>query len=97
MDASHAGLRDDYEVSCRELDTLVELARKQEGVLGARMMGAGFGGCTFNLVVQRELTGFVSALTSGYARVTGKEPGIHATRIAGGTARLAAPAADVSQ
>jgi galactokinase len=97
MDASHVGLRDKYEVSCHELDTLVDLARAQEGVLGARMMGAGFGGCTINLVAQRHLTEFVAALTSGYANVTGKEPGIHATRIAGGTARLAAPTANVSQ
>ena len=47
---SHESLRDDYEVSSKELDTLVELARRQPGVLGARMTGAGFGGCTVNLV-----------------------------------------------
>jgi galactokinase len=92
MDASHAGLRDDYEVSCQELDTLVELARTQEGVLGARMMGAGFGGCTINLVASAHLPKFVSGVTGGYARTTGKEPGIHAMSIAGGTARLASPA-----
>ncbi len=50
MNESHESLRDDYEVSSRELDTLVELARSQPGVLGARMTGAGFGGCTVNLV-----------------------------------------------
>jgi galactokinase len=96
MDASHAGLRDDYEVSCQELDSLVELARTQVGVLGARMMGAGFGGCTINLVAQRHLPEFVSALTVGYSRETGKEPGVYATRIAGGTERLAAPTATES-
>src|SRR5438067_1516644 len=47
---SHAGLRDEYEVSCLELDTLVEIARQVAGVLGARMLGGGFGGCTINLV-----------------------------------------------
>lgn len=46
----HAGLRDEYEVSCAELDTLVEIAGRVPGVLGARMMGGGFGGCTINLV-----------------------------------------------
>ena len=46
----HAGLRDEYEVSCVELDMLVEIARRVPGVLGARMMGGGFGGCTINLV-----------------------------------------------
>ena len=50
MNQSHESLRDDYEVSSKELDTLVELARRQRGVLGARMTGAGFGGCTVNLV-----------------------------------------------
>ncbi len=47
---SHEGLRDEYEVSCAELDALVEIARQVPGVLGARMMGGGFGGCTINLV-----------------------------------------------
>jgi galactokinase len=46
----HAGLRDEYEVSCAELDALVEIARQVSGVFGARMMGGGFGGCTINLV-----------------------------------------------
>jgi len=48
--ASHQGLRDAYEVSCAELDYLVDWTRKQEGILGARMMGGGFGGCTINLI-----------------------------------------------
>ena len=50
MYASHASLRDDYEVSCKELDLLVELAASSPGVYGARMTGGGFGGCTVNLV-----------------------------------------------
>jgi len=53
MNGSHNGLRDDYEVSCRELDVLVDAARSVKGVLGARMMGAGFGGCTINLVEEQ--------------------------------------------
>src|SRR5699024_1555250 len=50
MFKSHAGLRDEYEVSCKELDLLVNIARESPGVLGGRMMGGGFGGCTINLV-----------------------------------------------
>jgi galactokinase len=50
MYGSHYGLKDKYEVSCDELDALVELASSIEGVLGARMMGGGFGGCTINLI-----------------------------------------------
>ena len=56
MVESHKSLRDDFEVSCRELDIMFELAQNQEGVSGARMMGGGFGGCTINLV-EREKPG----------------------------------------
>src|ERR1700741_2610630 len=50
MAASHKSMRDDYEISCRELDVMVEIAGRQRGVYGARMTGGGFGGCTINLV-----------------------------------------------
>ena len=53
MSESHRSLRDDYEVNCRELDVLAELADAHDGVLGARMMGGGFGGCTINLCAAR--------------------------------------------
>ncbi|WP_317175106.1 hypothetical protein [Hymenobacter qilianensis] len=68
MYGSHAGLRDKYEVSCRELDVLVELARPLPGVLGARMMGGGFGGCTINLVETDKVDAFVESMTAGYQR-----------------------------
>ena len=55
MNASHISLRDDYEVTGIELDTLVELAWKQEGVIGSRMTGAGFGGCSVSLVKKKML------------------------------------------
>jgi galactokinase len=71
MIASHESLRDDYEVSCKELDTLVELALEQAGVLGARMTGAGFGGCTVNLLRADAAEGFVKTLREGYKRATG--------------------------
>jgi galactokinase len=66
MNASHESLRDDYEVSSRELDILVELAWKQPGVLGARMTGAGFGGCTVNVVRQDAAEAFAEAVRRGY-------------------------------
>ena len=66
MNQSHESLRDDYEVSSKELDTLVELARQQAGVLGARMTGAGFGGCTVNLVRAEAAEGFAQAVAKRY-------------------------------
>ena len=66
MNQSHESLRDDYEVSSKELDTLVELARRQPGVLGARMTGAGFGGCTVNLVRADAAESFAQAVAKGY-------------------------------
>jgi galactokinase len=71
MIASHESLRDDYEVSCRELDVLVDLALKQSGVLGARMTGAGFGGCTVNLVRADAAEPFAEAVKKGYSKATG--------------------------
>ena len=71
MVASHESLRDDYEVSCKELDVLVDLALKQPGVLGARMTGAGFGGCTVNLVLAGAAEPFAEAVQEGYNKATG--------------------------
>jgi len=66
MNQSHESLRKDYEVSSIELDRLVDLARRQEGLLGARMTGAGFGGCTVNLVRADAAEGFAQAVARGY-------------------------------
>ncbi|MBC7258499.1 MAG: galactokinase [Chloroflexi bacterium] len=84
MDASHASLRDDYEVSCRELDALVEIARRQVGCLGARLTGAGFGGCTVNLVRVDAVDAFVTALRRGYREQTGLEAEIYVCAAADG-------------
>ena len=73
MNASHDSLRDDYEVSCKELDTMVEAARGVEGVYGARMTGAGFGGCTVNLVEPSAVDVFCERVPADYARATGLE------------------------
>jgi galactokinase len=77
MNASHESLRDDYEVSSKELDALVELARKQRGVLGARMTGAGFGGCTVNLVRTAAAESFAEAVREGYLKALGLEAEIY--------------------
>lgn len=85
MYGSHEGLSHWYEVSCPELDALVEIARNQPGVLGARMMGGGFGGCTINLVREESLDDFTSAITKQYKARTGKDTYIHVCRIENGT------------
>lgn len=71
MDASHESLRHDYEVTCPELDTMVAIARSLDGCYGARMTGAGFGGCTVNLVRKGSAEAFGSRLMEDYARETG--------------------------
>ena len=76
MLASHQSLRDDYEVSCRELDLLVEAASAATGVWGARMTGGGFGGCTVNLVRRSALDQFREKVTERYVTATGLEPTI---------------------
>ncbi|MBU2563381.1 MAG: galactokinase [Actinobacteria bacterium] len=76
---SHQSLKDDYEVSCEELDLLVDLALKQEGVLGARMTGAGFGGCTVNLIEQNYIDGFKKSIKNEYKKITGIIPDIYVT------------------
>lgn len=73
MNASHDSLRDLYEVSCMELDVLVEEARRIEGTLGSRMTGAGFGGCTVSLVHEDAVDDFVKQVGEAYQRRTGLE------------------------
>ncbi|MFD2573193.1 galactokinase [Spirosoma soli] len=85
MYGSHEGLSHWYEVSCPELDTLVDIARGQAGVLGARMMGGGFGGCTINLVQEDTLTEFQNEITEQYKLRTGKDTYIHVCKIQNGT------------
>jgi galactokinase len=88
MRASHSSLRDDYEVSCRELDTLVALADEAPGILGSRMTGGGFGGCTVSLVTNENVKAFVTFLSAQYQKVTSIEPEIYVTRAAEGANEL---------
>jgi galactokinase len=77
MAKSHASLRDDYEVSCKELDVMVELADKVEGVYGARMTGGGFGGCTVNLVRDDKADEFRERVAREYEYITQLKPEIY--------------------
>ena len=77
MYESHASLRDDYEVSCKELDLLVELAASSPGVCGARMTGGGFGGCTVNLVRTDSVDEFRSNIAPAYENATGIAPDVY--------------------
>ncbi|MGQ9801910.1 MAG: galactokinase [Candidatus Saccharicenans sp.] len=90
MQESHLGLRDEYEVSSPELNLLVEAASEIPGVLGSRMMGAGFGGCTISLVEVAAVEEFKTRVSAAYHRETGREPAIHVVRIEAGTRILEA-------
>jgi galactokinase len=84
MYESHVSLRDDYEVSCRELDIMVELARKAPGLIGARMTGGGFGGCAINLVRDEAVDEFVPQVSNGYKDAVGLTPEVYVTEAADG-------------
>lgn len=73
MNASHVSLRDDYEVSCKEIDILVDLAWETEGVIGSRITGGGFGGCTVSIVKNEAVDGFVANIGAKYKEKVGHE------------------------
>jgi galactokinase len=77
---SHESLRTDFEVSAPELDTLVAIASGTAGVIGARMTGAGFGGCTVNLVESDSVSAFEQSVLPEYGRQTGLDAEIHLCR-----------------
>lgn len=85
---SHASLRDDYEVSCRELDLLVEIASRCEGVLGGRMTGGGFGGSTVNLVRKENVGNFTKKISDEYRRQTDIEAAVYVSSPADGASEL---------
>lgn len=84
MDESHASLRNDYEVSCPELDALVMAAWRVKGVYGSRMTGAGFGGCTVSLVDQSAVETFRERVAAAYQAATGTAPEIYVCRAEAG-------------
>lgn len=88
MYKSHYGLRDLYEVSCKELDALVEIAETLKGVYGSRMMGGGFGGCTINLVKNEFVDEFVSSVEAQYSEKIGEGLEIYQASISDGTKQI---------
>ena len=84
MNASHDSLRDDFAVTNRELDVIVDIARKTAGCIGARMTGAGFGGCAVALVKAAEVEKFARDLAAAYKQATGLDPAIYVTRATAG-------------
>ena len=88
MNASHVSLRDDYDVTGIELDTLAELAWAQEGVIGSRMTGAGFGGCTVSIVKNDAIPAFKKNVGEAYTKKIGYAPSFYVANIADGAHKL---------
>ena len=88
MNASHVSLRDDYEVTGIELDTLVEEAWKVDGVIGSRMTGAGFGGCTVSIVKDEAIDHFISTVGEAYKAKIGYAADFYVVEIGGGPCAL---------
>lgn len=88
MNASHVSLRDDYEVTGKELDTLVETAWKQEGVIGSRMTGAGFGGCTVSIVKEEAIDDFIKNVGEIYEKEIGYAADFYVVEIGDGSRRI---------
>ena len=88
MNASHTSLRDDYEVSCEEVDILVDLAWKTEGVMGSRITGGGFGGCTVSIVKNDAVDNFISTIGPAYKEKVGHEAEFYVVDIGEGAGVL---------
>ena len=88
MNESHYSLRDDYDVTGKELDTLAELAWQVDGVIGSRMTGAGFGGCTVSLVKNEAIEAFKEKVGKVYTEKIGYAPSFYVANIADGTQRI---------
>ena len=89
MRDSHRSLRDDYEVSCKELDLMAEIAAAQPGLIGARMTGGGFGGCTINLVECAAVSDFRRKVAAAYFSKTGLTPEIFVSPASGSAQQIA--------
>jgi galactokinase len=88
MYQSHEGLSNKYEVSCKELDFLVAQVKDNPDVLGARMMGGGFGGCTINLVKSEAVERLIEEVTTAYKQAMGLDTKAYITKIEDGTALI---------
>lgn len=90
MYASHKGLSKRYQVSCKELDLLVDLVRHEKGVVGARMMGGGFGGCTINIVKEDSVASLVEKVRAAFAAQTGVTPEAYVMQLEDGVKVISA-------
>lgn len=88
MNASHVSLRDDYEVSCEEIDILVDLAWKTEGVIGSRITGGGFGGCTVSIVKNDAVDTFIDTIGKAYKEKVGHDAEFYVVDIGDGARKL---------
>ncbi|MCM1145755.1 MAG: galactokinase [Blautia sp.] len=88
MNASHVSLRDDYQVSCEEIDVLVDEAWKIPGVIGSRITGGGFGGCTVSIVKEEAVAEFQEKVGAAYQEKTGKKADFYVVEIGDGPSRL---------
>ena len=88
MNQSHNSLRDDYEVTGKELDTLVDLASKHEGTVGTRMTGAGFGGCTVSIVKRNNVDDFINNVGKQYKEIIGYDADFYVANIGAGTREI---------
>jgi galactokinase len=88
MAEAHASYRDDFEASCKEADIMVELAGQQDGCIGARLTGGGFGGCTVNLVESANAEKFAANVAAGYEKATGIQPEIYQSHASAGAHKL---------
>ena len=88
MNASHISLRDDYEVSCEEIDILVDLAWNTPGVIGSRITGGGFGGCTVSIVKNDAIDTFIETIGTAYKEKVGHEAEFYTVEIGDGARRL---------
>lgn len=88
MNASHVSLRDDYQVSCEEIDILVDLAWKLPGVIGSRITGGGFGGCTVSIVKNDQVDAFIREIGEAYAKQVGHAAEFYVVDIGEGAGKL---------
>ena len=88
MNASHVSLRDDYQVTVPELDTLASLAWKSDGVVGSRMTGGGFGGCTVSIVENDSVEKFINSIGSEYEKICGRKADFYVIETSDGAGRI---------
>ena len=88
MFASHTGMRDEYQITTPEIDSLVDLAKEQDEVLGSRMMGGGFGGCTINLLKKEDQAATVERIVQPYQKMYGLTPEVYELALSDGVRRV---------